>query len=188
MQASGFGIEPRRFDAAVHERLHADGANFEFQAARFDSRKFQQIIREPGQPPRVFADNFDEAFPIGLVVQRAAEKRFGKALNRGQRRLEFVRDIGNKIAPHPLQPAQFRDVVQHQNGAIGPGGAYRRRCDAEISAPHRADFDLASQFLHSRKACRTRATRSACRNASTSVLPCELPSGNSRICSKAQLQ
>ena len=143
LEPSCFCIEARRLDAAVHERLHADRANFEFQAARFDSREFQQIIGEPRQPPRVLADNFDEALPIRLVVQRAAQKRFGKSLNRGQRRLEFVRDIGHEIAPHALEPAQLRDVVKHQDRAIRSGGAHGRGRDAEISAPHRAYFDLA---------------------------------------------
>ena len=81
--------------------------------------------------------------PVGFVVQRAAQKRFGKSLNRGQRRLEFVRDVGHKIAPHALQPAQLRDVMQHQDRAIRPGGAHRRGRDAEISAAHRAYLDLA---------------------------------------------
>jgi hypothetical protein len=97
LEPSRFRIKARRFDASVHQRFHADRANFEFEPARFDAREFQKVIGEPGKTARMIANYFDEAIAIGFIVQRAAEESFGKSLDRCQRRLEFMRDIGHKI-------------------------------------------------------------------------------------------
>jgi len=46
------------------------------------------------------------------VVDRSFEKRFDVTFDRGERGLEFMRDVGHKFPPHVLELAQLRDIVQ----------------------------------------------------------------------------
>ena len=55
------------------------------------------------------------------ILQRAIEQRFGVAANGGERRAQFVRDVGDEILAHALQTLQFGDVVQDGEGAPGGG-------------------------------------------------------------------
>ena len=55
------------------------------------------------------------------------EQRFGKALNGGERRLEFVRDVGHEILAHAFEPPKFGHVMQHHHRARGFFGSFRQR-------------------------------------------------------------
>ena len=123
------------------------GPEFELQLSGFDARKLQQVFGQAREASGVIADDLDEALAIGRVVQRAAQQRFRKALNGGERGAKFVRDIGDEILPDPFQAPQLADLVQHQNGAVRPGGAHRRRRDGKASRPHGADDDLAGHLF-----------------------------------------
>ena len=49
---------------------------------RFDLSQFEQVVGQPPQPQRVFANYFQKAVPVLRVVQRASEQRLRKTLNR----------------------------------------------------------------------------------------------------------
>ena len=57
--------------------------------------------------------------PLGVdrIADRAVEQRFHESLDRGDRRLQLVRDVGHEIAADVLQAAKIGDVVQHHHGA-----------------------------------------------------------------------
>ena len=59
---------------------------------------------------------FEEPDVDRLVVQRPVEQGLGVCLDRGQRRLELVRGVGDEVLPHPLEPAELGDVVEDQHG------------------------------------------------------------------------
>ena len=50
----------------------------------------------------------------------AVEQRFDEALDRRDRRLQLVRDVGHEVAADVLQPAKIGHVVEHDHGADGP--------------------------------------------------------------------
>ena len=81
--------------------------------------------------------------PRGLGVGRSADQRLGVARDRGERGLEFVRDVGHEVPAHRLQPAQLGDIVQHQHrAAVGQRPGVRparsgRRARARGPAPAR---------------------------------------------------
>ena len=52
-----------------------------------------------------------------LVFQRAVEQGLRIALDRGQWRAQLVRDVGDEILTHALQPFQVADVVQDGEAA-----------------------------------------------------------------------
>ena len=96
-------------------------------------------------------DDFHEPLTVGLVVERAAQQRLGKSLDRRQRGLEFMRNIGHEIPAHALQAAQFRNVMQHQHGATCFRGPHRRGRHAETAAAYGADFYFAGDLVASGK-------------------------------------
>ena len=64
-------------------------------------------------------DNLQEPRPVLFVGESTFQQGFGKALDRGQRSLEFVGDIGNKVPAHLFQAALVSDVMQDQDYALG---------------------------------------------------------------------
>ncbi len=68
-------------------------------------------------------NNLEEADAILRIVDGAGEKRFRKALNSGERRFEFVGNVGNEIPADALEFAQLGDVMQHDNRAGSLRGA-----------------------------------------------------------------
>src|SRR5216684_815060 len=117
----------RGFDAALDELGNAQAANLQFQSVAIHFRKHEQIVGEPCQPLRVLENDLEEADSILRIVEGAGEQRFRKTLNRGERRSEFVGNVGNEITAYALELAQLGDVMQHDDRAGGLRGA--NRCD-----------------------------------------------------------
>ncbi len=80
----------------------------------------------------VIADDVQEADVVFRIVERATEKGFGEALNRGERRFELVGNVRDEILSDALKAAEFGDVMQHDDGAGdarrsgGAGGSMAR--------------------------------------------------------------
>src|SRR5579864_7428492 len=64
----------------------------------------------------ILADNFEKLARV-IILRRTIEQGFGIALNRGQRRPQLVRNVGNKIATSFLHALGFGQVTQNGNGA-----------------------------------------------------------------------
>ena len=60
-----------------------------------------------------------------LGVFGLVDQRFGVALDRGQRRAQLVRDVGDEIAADLIRLAQVGDVVHHEHRAAA--GRHDRR-------------------------------------------------------------
>ena len=73
---------------------------------------------------------------VGLV-----DERFGVALDRGQRRAQLVRHVGDEIAADLIGAPQIGDVVQHQHGAAA-GGDDRRDARDQRAADVARDRQL----------------------------------------------
>ena len=57
-------------------------------------------------------DDRQEASGGVQVFEPAVEEGLGVALDRSERRAQLVRDIGNKVSPHRLQPSELREVME----------------------------------------------------------------------------
>ena len=76
------------------------------------------------------------------IVDSAGQKRFGEALNGGERRAEFVGDVGNEVAADALEFAKFGNVVQHDDRTGGFPGANGGDGGGEIMLPERTSDDF----------------------------------------------
>ena len=91
-----------------------------------EPRQPQQILDEPLHPLRVARDDLEE--PAALVlVGVALRQRFDVAANRGQRRAQLVRDVGDEVAADLIGAPQVGDVVQHEDDAVRDRAGRRRR-------------------------------------------------------------
>ena len=100
-------------------------------------------------------DDLEEVLPR-LRVLGIVEQRFGVALDRGERRAQLVRDVGDEVAADLVGAAQVGDVVQDQHGAAAGGD---HRCHARDEGAG----DLARhRQLEPFRRWRRRATRVIC--------------------------
>ena len=55
------------------------------------------------------------------VIGRSVEQRLDVAADRGQRRAQLVRDVGDEVAPDLIGAPQIGDVVQDEHGTAAAG-------------------------------------------------------------------
>ena len=96
---------------------------------RVEARQAQQVANQPLHPPGVAIDHLEE-FPALFRLDRLFHQRFDISADRGQRRAQLVRHVGDEIAPHAVDPPQIADVVEHEDGAV-PSNARGGRLRAE---------------------------------------------------------
>ena len=65
----------------------------------------------------------------------AVEQGFDEALDRGDRRLELVRDVGHEVAADVFQAAKVGHVVEHDHGADRPAFEIVQRRAAGLHHP-----------------------------------------------------
>ena len=125
------GFQQRGFRAGLDQFHQPHGEKFHFQLSGLDAREFQQIVGQPRQARSAWSRMISRKRRLLLGSSSApAKQRFRESLNGGERRLEFVRDVGDEILAHALQAAQFGDVVQHHHGA---GRLFRRAPRAAVA-------------------------------------------------------
>src|ERR1700735_2265800 len=90
----------------------------------------------------MFENDFEKARAVLRIVNRASEKRFGEALNGSEGSSEFVRDVGDKIAPHAFESSQFGNVVEHHDGPSRVSRAHSGNSDCKMMLPQRTSDDL----------------------------------------------
>ena len=113
------GFEEGGLGAAFDEFGDADGSKFELELAGFDARELEKIVGETIEAGGVVANDFEETAIILRIVEGAGEQSFGEAADGGERRLEFVRDVGDEILADALEATEFGDVVEDDDGARG---------------------------------------------------------------------
>ena len=85
-----------------------------------DPGQGEQIVDDRSQPVRLPADDLEESTPIGRVVDPPFEERLHEPLDRGDGGLQFMGDVGDKVAADVLEVADVGDVVEHDHGAPFP--------------------------------------------------------------------
>ena len=98
---------------------------------------FSRSLVRRAETNGVIADDFQEAAIVFGIVEGAGEQGFGEALNGGERRFEFVGDVGDEILAHAFQAAEFGDIVKHDDGSgrfSGRGSGRMRRRPALLRA------------------------------------------------------
>ena len=106
----------RGFHTALHELRNAEPVEFQVQAVGIHLGEFEQVVGETRETPRMLEDDLEEADAILRVFNRAGEQSFGETLNRGERRLEFVRYIGDEIAADAFEFAQIFAFIKANVG------------------------------------------------------------------------
>ena len=99
----------------------------------FTSRSMRSVWRATMSRKRWRSAASDVAFRQGLDV----------SADRGQRRAELVRHVGDEVAPDPVRTTQVGDVVQHQDGAVRAVRRHRRRArhDGARGVPGRRQLE-----------------------------------------------
>jgi hypothetical protein len=82
---------------------NTQAADLEVEPVRIHFGKHQQVVRKPRQALRVLENNLEEPDAVLRIIEGASEQSLRKSLNGGQRRSQFVRNIGDEIAPHALE-------------------------------------------------------------------------------------
>ena len=103
-------------DHAVEHRLHGEGRTLERLLARVEPCQPEQVLHQPLHPAGMTGDDFEEP-PRLRLLGRGVEQGLDVALNRGERRAQLVRDIGDEIAPHAIGAPEIGDVVEDEHGA-----------------------------------------------------------------------
>src|SRR5271169_2905883 len=90
----------------------------------------------------MFENNLEKAEAVLGLVKGAADKSFRKALNRGERRFEFMGDVGDEITADAFELAQLGDIVQHDDSAGSIRGADGCNSDSKVVLAQRASDDF----------------------------------------------
>ena len=101
----------------------------------------------------MIADNLEKPPAVLRILQRAAQQRLRKTLNRGKRSFQLVRHVGHEVASRTFQPPQLRNIVQNQNGAMEVISRCAHRSCIHPKNPgiHCAHLDLSRHALSARK-------------------------------------
>ena len=105
------------------------GLDVETLLARFHPRQGQQVFGQARHAQGALADDLKKIAGV-IVVRRTVEQSLGVTLNGSQRRAQFVRDVGDKVATRLLHSLGFGKVAQHRHGA-----AARHGCSGDIEGP-----------------------------------------------------
>src|SRR5579875_499762 len=111
LAAQGYTIALRlRYHARhhlAHQQFGFDGFNEHWHLARFDTREFKQFRYQVCQMFDLVFDALDKDLCLLRVSFDDIFQRLRQQANGGQRGAQFMRDIGDEIAPHSFQAAQF---------------------------------------------------------------------------------
>ena len=100
--------------------------------AGVEPRESQQVADEPLHAHRVARDDLEEA--PGFFRRRLVEQGFDVAANRGERRAQLVRDVGDEITADLIGAATLGDVVEHEDRAAASFARDRHRVRDEHAA------------------------------------------------------
>ncbi len=92
---------------------------------RFDARQLEQLLDHLRQRVHLALHAVEETPRCRRVIQRTIAQRVDQRLEPGQGRPQLVRDVADEIAPHRLQPADARQILQDGQIALHPRLAKR---------------------------------------------------------------
>ena len=94
---------------------------------RLDPRQRQHVENQVVQPIRLLHDPLDKRDAGLAVVECPVAERFRVRLDRAQRRLELVRNVGHEVASQRFEPPQLGRFVHHDHDARTRIARQRRR-------------------------------------------------------------
>ena len=121
-----FQRRSRRFRARqteVHRVFHggveAERKHFLFAGnlLLLDRGEAEHVLHERVEALRLLGENAEEFFAKRGIVERAGLERVYGAENAGQRRFDFVRNVGDEIAAEGFEAAQIRQVRDREQQA-----------------------------------------------------------------------
>ena len=127
-------------DDPLEQRRDVGGGTVELFLPGVEPRQPQQVLHQPLHAGGVALDDLQEAF-ARLGVVRVVEQRFRVALDCGERRAQFVGDVGDEIPPDLVGTFQVGDVVEHEDGASA-GRHHRREPGHQVVGAVAADRQL----------------------------------------------
>ena len=113
------GQRPRFVQQAAQHRLDLDALLAGQPAARLQGRQRQQVLDQALHAPVLFADQRQVMPDLGVAVLLVAvHQHFGETGDHRQRRLEFMRDVGDEVAAHGFQAFDLGDVARHHQAVV----------------------------------------------------------------------
>ena len=103
-------------DDSVEESLDVAGRDLHGFLPGLEARQPQQVLDQPLHALRLAMNDLQEP-PARVRILRIIQQRFGVTLDRGQRRAQLVRDVGDEVSADEVGFAQFGDVVHHEHRA-----------------------------------------------------------------------
>jgi hypothetical protein len=85
---------------------------------QLDVGEFQQVVEQAAQPLRVAMDDLQEFLGVLPICEAAIQQGLGIALNGGERRTQFVRDVQDELHAHLFQALELCDVPESQDRAL----------------------------------------------------------------------
>ena len=123
------GDDLQRVHDAPHRGVEFDPAGRRPVLVHLDVRQRHQRIDQPRHARRLFFHDPQKALLGCGIVRRRSAQGFQKPGQRGERRAQFVGDVGNQIDPHPVGPDLGGQVAQENQRALPAGlpfvGAFR---------------------------------------------------------------
>ena len=102
---------PRPVQHGVDDRPQRRRRQPERDLAQLEFERFGEIVEQPAQSLRVAEGDFHEApCVLALLDERAPPAGSPGSLDGGQRRAQLVRDVGDELGAHVLQPPQLGDA------------------------------------------------------------------------------
>src|SRR2546429_1518875 len=142
--------EPLRgLHAALHHLRGAEPVHLQVETVGIHLGELEQVVGEPRETLGMLENDLQETNAVLRIVHRAGEQRFRKALNRRERRLEFVGHVGDEVAADSFELAQIGDVVQHDDRAGVFRGFYGGNRCREKTPAQRSGNDFR---FHARRA------------------------------------
>ena len=84
---------------------------------RFDLRELKQVFENQIEPVALLQNDVEKTYARFRVILAAVQERLNIALDRRERRAQFMRHIGDEVFSDMFQPAEFGDVVEDEDGA-----------------------------------------------------------------------
>ena len=102
-----------------------NGLRLETGFAGFDACQGEQIFGEARHAGGILADDFQKLARGRAVFRSAVEQGFRVALNRSERRAQFVGNVGDEIAAGFFHALGFGEIAEHGDRAAVRAGVQR---------------------------------------------------------------
>ena len=111
VRSSAAGLFGQPIGQGLHQTAHVRRLAAQIECRRIGAREYEQIVDEADQAIGFGLNRFQKAIAHFQIVHSPVAQRLDRALDRRQRRAQFVRDIGHEIHLHLARGLQARGHV-----------------------------------------------------------------------------